>query len=414
MIGVPGFDNRHVEILITSYDVSDVVITSPNLTRHPDEEPIINVSLKLDSQSIHTFKLKNYTADVRLPDEVCLLITSSDISPISVVVKYIGDLSLETFLAFPVSSLGSEYYAVAWCEENATCKIGMVATEDNTWVEITETTPGMFALDSNTFKLQKYDVVVLESKIDPTGTRITGNASIVVYGGATTSNVGYDNTTSNHLIEQLPPVNAWGKMYVVFSSPFNRDGSVIRILKQNDVPTHLEISGRPRVEMQDTWYQTRVLYKESLFISATKSILVCGFSFGGRVDDEIVSYPSMMVYQPVEQFITNAKLHAFTGADYKSVYITAVHHSDNNNTGCVPDPRAIYSAYVVDSKWRITTIEIESGLSMCTFPPSIGVYIHGRGIIGDVSHTAMTDLNMISTVSTINYHTNLVNHRLAM
>lgn len=78
------------------------------------------------------------------------------------------------------------------------------------------------------FKLQQYDVLSLEAKTqgfamaDLTGSHIVATQNVAVYGGHEEAVIGYKNAPSDmdsccaeHIEEQLMPVKAWGKKFVL-------------------------------------------------------------------------------------------------------------------------------------------------------------------------------------------------------
>ncbi|KAL5011781.1 hypothetical protein ScPMuIL_010332 [Solemya velum] len=397
IMSIPRLDDIYPDVLITSYSVVDVSITSPTWIKD-NGEMVVSLTTSLDGVTRYNLKLSDYMAS-DIPPINCTSLHIQSNDSVSVVVKYIGNFSQESFLAFPVSSLGIEYYAVAWCEGIATCQIGIVASEHDTTVNIT-TSPDVYGSASKSLQMQKYTMTILESKIDPTGTKIVSNHPIVVYGGSTMSQVGHDNNTvSNQLLEQLPPVTTWGKVYIVFSNPSNKAGSFIRILKQKDVDTRLELSGRGWLHLgtEKTWIQLRVLHKESYVITASKGILVCGFLSGGRDIDKMISYPSMMVYQPAEQFILEEKNMTFLEEDGSSVFITVGHRAGKEPDCGASSPPQIMSKTVIDgTEWQITTFEIK-GTPTCTFQPPSGIYTNGHGVLGSFSLSVMAYWSTIST-----------------
>nr|MBP6510137.1 IgGFc-binding protein [Candidatus Kapabacteria bacterium] len=130
----------------------------------------------------------------------------------------------DTFLGLPVSVLGTDYRAVGYTKlaSDLLSAVSIVATEDETEVTIVPTvatSTGRPAGRPFTARLRKGDVYTIGARwesigaCDLTGTSITSNKKIAVFSGHNCAYVPPKVEACNHLVEQLPPVSAWGKHY---------------------------------------------------------------------------------------------------------------------------------------------------------------------------------------------------------
>ena len=159
-------------------------------------------------------------------------------------------------LIFPVPSLGTEHITMCWRDNipaynplitnRGPSMFAIVAPFDDTEVEIISTEPtegGRAAGVPWTVTLNSYDTYQVLANSpnastlrDLTGSIITSNKPIAVVSGSQIAQVPDAIPAADYLIEQMPPVSAWGKVFNAFPiQPRNswaRD--VIRILASED------------------------------------------------------------------------------------------------------------------------------------------------------------------------------------
>ncbi|XP_013416786.1 collagen alpha-2(I) chain-like [Lingula anatina] len=68
-----------------------------------------------------------------------------------------------------------------------------------------------------------------QNQADLTGTHIKASNPVSVFSGNIRTSVG-DGVSRDHLVEQLPPVNSWGKQFIVIPVPGRTRGDVIKIV----------------------------------------------------------------------------------------------------------------------------------------------------------------------------------------
>ena len=146
--------------------------------------------------------------------------------PISVYGLSSRTQTTDTYLGLPVNILGMEYRAVCYTKIQQSPEmlsgISIVATEDGTEVTIVPraiTSTGRPANVPFTVRLSKGDVYTVVAKwevagiCDLTGTQIRANKKISVFSGHACAYIPPKVEACNHLVEQMPPVSAWGKQY---------------------------------------------------------------------------------------------------------------------------------------------------------------------------------------------------------
>ena len=227
------------------------------------------------------------------------------------------------YLGIPTESLGTQYYAVTYFADPLTfpssqgiSQIAVVSTDDGTVVTFAlppnPTNPSEVLLqyagnnyragDVFSVNLQRFETVQLQSDLDLTATHIYSNKPIAAFSGNKLATVG--STTSNdNLVLQLPPVNSWGRSYVLPYYPDQPDGYFIRIIASepdtvlsfNGVANAITISKPTSVEELDLPASLR-----SIISNKPIQVVQLTRSRGpGNLGD-----PSMIIVPAIEQYKT--------------------------------------------------------------------------------------------------------------
>ena len=160
--------------------------------------------------------------------------------------------STDAYLGLPTDVLGQEHLVLAYGNGgvgavNGT-QFGVVAPEDDTTVTITPSvTTGSrpagvaysVVLDAGqTYQLQNS----ASATADLTGTEVTSDKPVAVFGGHRCANVPITAAACDHLVEQLPPTDAWGESFVTVPLATRLNGDTVRVLASADGTT-VEING---------------------------------------------------------------------------------------------------------------------------------------------------------------------------
>ncbi|XP_013407689.1 IgGFc-binding protein [Lingula anatina] len=242
-----------------------------------------------------------------------------------------GSFSTDAFLCLPVDILGTQYYAPSWPKKDRYIgpQIGVVAVEDGTRVtftfpndnrNISVSYDGRTYVDGSTLQvsLDKYETFHVQNEADLTGTKIISTKPIAVTSGNKRTKVGF-LTSSDHLVEMIPPVSTWGKKFVTVPIAKRKVGDIFRIIasKQNTV---ISVRGTVNTTVhnytvdQGQYLDLDVASDEFLYIHSSNAILInqlCKTAYSDNTD------PFMMYLPPVEQFSG-----AYTFATVKSSYIS--------------------------------------------------------------------------------------------
>nr|XP_022344318.1 SCO-spondin-like isoform X5 [Crassostrea virginica] len=226
--------------------------------------------------------------------------------------------SCDGFVGLPLDVLSDEYYLVTWYPPSLQCELLVVGVEDSTSVSITLSQHmgtryvsygGQRYYKGNVVKetLNKYDTWQLVTSGDLTGSYVKSSKPVSVFSGNKKTNIGRGGS-SDHLVEQMFPVNTWGKNFATVPIPKRTVGDYFKFIASED-NTKVTISGG----YSSSFTISRAGYMEQKLISskayckivADKPIMVVQFVQSQQSSSE-KSDPAMMIIPPTEQY----------GADY--------------------------------------------------------------------------------------------------
>lgn len=215
----------------------------------------------------------------------------------------------DTYLGLPVSVLGTEYRAICYSfSEGMMSQFNVIATEDSTVLTITPTvkTKKHPADRPFTVKINRGDVYSVAAEVegggsgDLTGTLIKSNKKVALFSGHQCAYVPRGLIGCNHLIEQLPPINAWGKHYYAGKLE-RRSRSTIRVLASQPQTKVFENSNLVTVLDAGQYYENSNV-RQNLQITADKPVLLAQYSQGFTNGDD-VGDPMMLLISPTQQFL---------------------------------------------------------------------------------------------------------------
>ena len=313
------FDNRKLQAPLT------VFVTTP------EDNP---VSFTISSQ-FEEF----YEEGVAMPGQVnyyifnhsFTLLTTTDRGK-AIIVKAQGDhklvvyganeerLSTDAFLALPpvrtVSGTYKYITAMATPWDRYDSFIEIVAFENNTTLSITpniDTTIGSTFTAAGTttqITLHKYDSLLIRQKGDLTGTRVISDKPISFITGHQCSNVPPNVAACEHLVEQIPPVQNWGKRFATVPLKTRQAYDRFKVVAgENYTTVQIECT---RSDGQSGNLTSFILQEggfrdfdipstDYCWIEGDKQLMLLQFSVGREVD-YVPSDPFMAMIPPVEQY----------------------------------------------------------------------------------------------------------------
>ncbi|HTY87092.1 MAG TPA: M36 family metallopeptidase [Candidatus Acidoferrum sp.] len=221
--------------------------------------------------------------------------------------------STDGYLALPTAMLGNDYIILSyrnsptWYDTNEISggtQFAVVASENDTCVTITPSVttdsrsagvPYLVLLQpGETYRLINYDDV----SADLTGTTIQSDKPIAVLAGHTCAYVPTGVGYADHLVEQLPPVNQWGRHFVTLPLAARANGDTFRFLAATS-GTRLAINGKIVASLDRGQFYEQIL-EGPAEILASQPILVAQYAHGQDFDGQ-VGDPFMMLVPALEQ-----------------------------------------------------------------------------------------------------------------
>lgn len=215
----------------------------------------------------------------------------------------------DAFLGLPVDILGTEYINLGYQNVNIVnaTQFGIVATQNGTTVTITPTvnagvgrTAGV-PYNINLNQGQTYQLRSTGSApADLSGTIITSNQPIAVFGGHQCSNIPAGQVACDHLVEQLTPPTTWGQSFVTMPLATRLNGDIFRILAGTNNTT-VTINGVASPVLNRGQFLEQLIAGPAT-ITANNPVMVAQYSRSSSADG-VTSDPFMMLIPPFEQFL---------------------------------------------------------------------------------------------------------------
>ena len=228
----------------------------------------------------------------------------------------------------------------------------IIAQYNNTQISITpkmNTTIGdTLTLSGATanISLQEGETFLVRSRDDLTGLLVVSNHPLAMLSGHECTNVPVSVGACDHLVEQIPPVSSWGRMFATAPLKGRQAYDVFRILASenltmvvvnctisNDQPAMSNATGTYMLD-EGTFVEFRVSSSQFCFIEGSDNILVLQYSVGLRADherrdaDKNTGDPTMIIVPAVSQYCNDYSLptiqpgdNSFTFTHYMNIFI---------------------------------------------------------------------------------------------
>lgn len=243
--------------------------------------------------------------------------------------------STDSYTAIPIKHLGNEYLTVNRPNDRypinprevepldtmiRSSEFMVIAPNDFTNVEITpsyRTERGSLAGEPINVTLYRGQCYVVRSAQTPigtgdlTGSRIRSNLPVAVLSGHVRASVPTDTARSkDHLVEMLPPLPKWGKMYATTPFAIVYGGDIVRLMAGTD-DTNIEIetpAGPFTRYLAKAGDWVDLTLNDPAFYKSSKPFLVTQFMPSRRNGGSTDYDPAMVIVPPIEQYVTGALL----------------------------------------------------------------------------------------------------------
>ncbi|HYF30593.1 MAG TPA: PKD domain-containing protein [Chitinophagaceae bacterium] len=338
-------------------------------------------------------------------------------------------------LCLPVTTLGREYVSINYTqvsnEGDSYSYFFIIATEDNTTVEITPKAPTLNGWSANTtytVTLNKGQIYQVLSTVDLTGSNIKsvtgaggGCKRIAVFCGSGKISIGCPTpSSSDNLFQQVYPTSTWGKKYITVSSHNNSNGdhrNFYRIIKSTpSAIVNLDGSFIPDAAFVGGLYYT-FNGTGTHSISSDEPIQVAQyFTTQGCSGNPVPGDPEMIYLNPIEQTISNVTLFSspFFQIDYHGLNVvvktsgatsTALSSMklDGSNIG------HLFSVVPGEPEYSYAKIQVSPGTHNLTGDSGFNAIAFGFGNAESYGYSAGTNLKDLYQFITVQNDYSTVN-----
>jgi IgGFc binding protein/Secretion system C-terminal sorting domain len=347
----------------------------------------------------------------------------------------------DAFLALPITALGTEYLVMAYKtdgninfnarspnETSTPSEFAVVATQDGTQVRITPSAITSVSQTTATqvVMLNSGDVYLVQASpsadgglADLTGSRVVANKPIAVFGGhqRTTLPVelrGNPLRTRDHLVEQLPGLETWGKS--AFITPFVRaQGEVdagtnlFRVLAAYD-STRVFFNGQFVQTLRAGEYFEEQLINPGV-ITASDQILVAQFKKTSSTTDgnDFRGDPFMLLIPTVEQYDNSYRfvnvqafdpgLPSSTGGQVFDLHYVTLVAPNSTLDNIRFDERLVGRASfqpIANSAYSFVNLTSSAGTHTARADSAFGVYVYGYGILNSYGYVGGGKMRIIA------------------
>ena len=308
--------------------------------------------------------------------------------------------SSDVAVIYPTESLGKEYFAMCYTPHptstvESNSEFLIVATVDNTNVKITpsiDTDKGKKAnstLSVTLNKGQSYQVQSMNSEItgqgDLTGSYIISDQPIAFYSGVKSTAVPYTGQTRDHLYEQIPPTNTWGREFYIVPLK-RRDKDTYRVLAAED-GTIVTIGGQNKTVTlkRGIFYEFELNSSEACLLTASKKVLLAQYCRSQEVDgNNGVGDPFMIILSPISQKINDVTFEAYESKLIQNIFFINIITLTSQTGNILLDHSKIadsFKAFPI-SKYSYAQIPTTKGTHRLQNPDKDGgflAYVYGFG-----------------------------------
>ncbi len=312
------------------------------------------------------------------------------------------------FLVMPTPVFGSRYYILSYNSHvNTPSQFAIIASEDSTSILIKPSAPTRYnGAAEQRITLNKGETYLVQALInsnnpntDLSGTEVIANKPVAIFSGHQRSAIPYTETSSDVsrdcLVEQLIPMEYWGRNYLLMPFVPGRDQTV----RNNDIyrviagydGTELTINGDFIKQMNQGEIHEGIL-NAPLNIKTSAPSMVGAFKKTSKVNTApfYSGDPFFMIMPPIEQYhnyyrVINIQSSEYRNSRYEPVY-------DEHYLGIIgPDSALAYvtidgntlnlgsAVMIPQSGYSYINVRVTQGIHTIESDVPIGLIIYGYG-----------------------------------
>lgn len=334
--------------------------------------------------------------------------------------------STDAFMALPTDVLGTEYRIMSYPMSDAgqgsemPSQFMVIGVEDGTNVTIVPKSRTMRGQPANVpfdIVLNKGDVYLVQSSLfggeDLTGSLVESDRAIAVISGHERAAIPegaklYDGSSPSrdHLVEQLPPVSAWGDSAFVVPNATAGRPDVVRILSSED-GNEIRINGTLVATLAaGQFYEIKQLTGVAQ-VQAKNPVLIGQFaptSMGKLGDPSFPAYgdPAMALVFPVEQFTNTYTIVSVEKASFEGNFVNIVVEAAGVPTMTIDGVAIPASEFkpIAGTTYVYAQIRVNQGTHNLAGAKPFGVTVYGFGGVDSYSYTGGTLTKTITPLRT--------------
>lgn len=325
------------------------------------------------------------------------------LAPVSAHMVSQTTVSADGYMALPTPGLGTQYYVMSAASARYNgSEFAIVATQDNTTINITPSAAVLTRLAGIAFTVvmnrgETYQIVN-PTFADMTGTLITSDKPVAVFGGHRCADIPSGTGYCDYLVEQLPSVSIWGRTH--HTVPFSgRARYTVRVLAAQDGTTFTTLPANLIGTLNAGQFADVVLTGAAEIVSSNP-VLVAQFMHGYADDTAAKGDPSMVMVTPAETGMTQATfgIHGLPGTT--TVFMNVVTETAalaNLTLDNVAVNPANFTAVAGSSLYSVATLSVTPGAHTLLGPAKFSATVYDYGIASDAVSYAYPVASVLST-----------------
>ena len=390
------------QVMISSKRACSGTITNPNTGWTKDFEVDANATTLIDIPEEQAY---NEASTYETIGNKGLMIVASD--TVSVYCTNIAYDSFDASYVLPLQALADDYIIQTYDQSTngdysdyLTSAFLVVATEDNTTIDITPSTNTLTGSPSGnpiTITLNKGQTYQVRSNRqngsnrDLSGSRVISREGkpIAVFNGNTLTTIPNVSHGFDHIFEQAMPIRSWGKQFIVTQS-YSRKRDFVKIVSSADNNV-IKKNGSVITTLNSCEvYSFEINQNEkSCYIETSEPSGIYLYNTTSSDDggNNKTGDPSMLWVAPIEQKMTDVTFTTFSGTEELSSYISnhyvnIIVESDAINNVCLdnnPLPSSSFERVTGNPDFSFTRKEISHDVHHISCPSGFNAHIYGFG-----------------------------------
>lgn len=310
--------------------------------------------------------------------------------------------SADAFMSLPVDVLTGRYIVLAYPNGfdgqidntyDTPSEFAVIAIEDGTTVRLTSpaNVNGRSARTPFTILLDSGEVFFGQARLglqqDVSGTEIVANKPVAVYAGVKRTSVPVSvGNYRDHLVEQIPPLEAWGTEAIVTPhypiTPQSGERAVVRVLAAFD-NTSWTLDGNPQSPLM-AGRSVEFELTKAMPLIADGPVLVAQYehsvNVGGPGQQSGLGDPFMMIIPPPQQFDSIYSFQCVDHPEFFRHFVNIVIPS--NATASVQiDGKPINRIFaaIPGTRFSFVQVELTAGSHFARADSTFGLYSYGYG-----------------------------------